>query len=170
MRYHIDTIPVWDAFRAESECPLCDLRAKNEQDYLDAFLGASVMEPDVRMEVNAKGFCARHFSQMFDRKNRLGLALMTHTHLKESLSSLCAPAPQRTGLFGRRTAPAPAASHRAGGNLRAVRAAGQHHESLPIYGAASVENGRGIRAKAGKLQRGLPSALPSPDRHGSGSP
>ena len=110
MRYHIDTIPVWDAFRAESECPLCDLRAKNEQDYLDAFLGASVMEPDVRMEVNAKGFCARHFSQMFDRKNRLGLALMTHTHLKESLSSLCAPAPQQTGLFGRRTAPAPAAS------------------------------------------------------------
>ena len=30
MRYHIDTIPVWDAMKLEGECPLCALRRKLE--------------------------------------------------------------------------------------------------------------------------------------------
>ena len=28
MRYHIDTIPVWDALKLEGECFLCALRRK----------------------------------------------------------------------------------------------------------------------------------------------
>lgn len=104
MRYHIDTIPVWDAYKADSECPLCDLRAKSEQSYLENFLGASVMEPDVRVEVNAKGFCASHFSKMIGMKNRLGLALMTHTHLQATIKGLSAPAAQKAGLFAKKTA------------------------------------------------------------------
>ena len=104
MRYHIDTIPVWDAYRQGGECPLCSLREINEQAYLESFLGASVMEPDTRIEVNQKGFCQRHFSQMITMKNRLGLALVTHTHLKETLSRLHAPAPQKGGLFRKKEA------------------------------------------------------------------
>ena len=46
MRYHIDTIPVWDAFRQDSECPLCDLYKKSEAEYIDSFLGASVISED----------------------------------------------------------------------------------------------------------------------------
>ena len=102
MRYHIDTIPVWDAFKEGGECPLCSLRMKNEQDYLESFLGASVMEPDTRVEVNAKGFCSRHFSQMFVMKNRLGPSLMTHTHLKETMQNLSKPEPNRRSIFKRR--------------------------------------------------------------------
>ncbi|GHU83026.1 hypothetical protein FACS1894196_2270 [Clostridia bacterium] len=103
MRYHIDTIPVWDAYRRDTECPLCDLRAATEQGYLEDFLGASVMEPSVRIEVNAKGFCAGHFARMLGMKNRLGLALMTHTHLKQTLQSIDkAPASPK-----RRAAPEP---------------------------------------------------------------
>ena len=30
MRYHIDTIPVWDAYRQDCECPLCVLENENE--------------------------------------------------------------------------------------------------------------------------------------------
>ena len=51
MRYQLDTIPVWDAYKAGGECPLCALRAQNEEMYVDSFLGASVMEPDTRVEV-----------------------------------------------------------------------------------------------------------------------
>ncbi|MDR0898697.1 MAG: DUF6062 family protein [Oscillospiraceae bacterium] len=102
MRYHIDTIPVWDAYKKDSECPLCDLQAANEAAYLDNFLGASVMEPAVRIEVNAKGFCRKHFAQMLGMQNRLGLALMTHTHLKETLAHLTAPTPAKGGLFGKK--------------------------------------------------------------------
>ncbi len=101
MHYHIDTIPVWDAYKKDSECPLCDLRAAAEQSYLESFLGASVMEPDVRIEVNAKGFCAHHFEMMLGMQNRLGLALMTHTHLKEMIAALPAPAGKK-GFFAKK--------------------------------------------------------------------
>lgn len=102
MRYHIDTIPVWDAFKADSECPLCDLEKSNEQAYLEAFLGATVMEPDVRVEVNEKGFCQDHFAEMITMKNRLGLALMTHTHLMDTIQKLTPPAQAKKGLFAKK--------------------------------------------------------------------
>ncbi|MFU0800846.1 MAG: DUF6062 domain-containing protein [Xylanivirga thermophila] len=85
MKYHIDTIPVWDAYRADTECPLCILRQKAEKSYVDSFLGGSVMEPDTRIEVNKKGFCDKHFELLYNAQNRLGLALMTHTYLKETI-------------------------------------------------------------------------------------
>ena len=88
LRYHLETIPVIDAYGARSECPLCDLRQQVEQSYLESFLGASVMEPAVRIEVNRKGFCGAHFAQLFQTQNRLGLALMTHTHLLETIGKL----------------------------------------------------------------------------------
>lgn len=84
MKYHIDTIPVWDAIRQAGECPLCTLESNTEKSYIDSFLGASVMEPDTRVEVNKKGFCPHHFMMLFNAQNRLGLALMAHTYLQET--------------------------------------------------------------------------------------
>ncbi len=80
----IYTIPVNDAFAAEGDlCPLCRLRATVEEQLLDYYLGPSLMEPDVREESNAKGFCREHLQAMYNsQKNRLGLGLMLHTHLK----------------------------------------------------------------------------------------
>jgi len=88
MRYHLDTIPVWDAVKLEGECPLCALRRRNELVDVERFLGASVMEPDVRIRVNALGFCPRHQGLLYARQNRLGHALMMHTHLKETMKGL----------------------------------------------------------------------------------
>jgi len=88
MKQHIDTIPVWEAYQSDCECPLCRIRLKNEAMYVDNFLGASVMEPSTRVEVNQKGFCQRHFQMMFDSGNRLGLALLCHTYLKETMQKL----------------------------------------------------------------------------------
>lgn len=88
MKYHIDTIPIWDAYHEETECPLCLLRTKSENDYVDSFLGGSVMEPDTRIEVNEKGFCPNHFQMLYDAQNRLGLALMSHTYLKETFKGM----------------------------------------------------------------------------------
>lgn len=84
MQYHIDTIPVWDALKLGGECPLCALKRRNELMDIQRFLGASVMEPDTRIRVNLKGFCGTHLQQLFAEKNRLGLALMLHTHMKET--------------------------------------------------------------------------------------
>lgn len=88
MKQHIDTAPIWESYRQDCECPLCLLNAKVEAANVDYFLGESVMEPSQRIEVNQKGFCARHFKQMYDAGNRLGLALMTQTYLRETARTL----------------------------------------------------------------------------------
>ena len=88
MKQHIDTAPIWESYREDCECPICLLSAKVEASNVDYFLGESVMEPSQRIEVNQKGFCSRHFKQMYDVGNRLGLALMTHTYLKQTLNDV----------------------------------------------------------------------------------
>ena len=81
MRYHIDTIPVWDALKLDGECLLCALERKTELGEAERYLGASVMEPDTRVQVNDKGFCRRHHAMLFGMSNRLGHALMLESHL-----------------------------------------------------------------------------------------
>lgn len=84
----IYTIPVNEAFDKSVEspecgCPFCTLYKKLQNDYLELILGASMMEPDVRIKTNEMGFCNDHYNMMFNRKNRLGLALMLESHLDE---------------------------------------------------------------------------------------
>ncbi len=88
LRLHLDTAPVLEKMREGGECPLCALKKESEAAYAEYFLGGSVMEVSARREVNEKGFCARHLRMLFDRNNRLGLALMESSHLKEVLSAL----------------------------------------------------------------------------------
>lgn len=88
MKYTLDTIPVLDAYRTGCECPLCKMRIQSEDSYVDSMLGAAYMEPDCRVRTNEIGFCTRHFDLMYNRRNRLGLALMTHTHMQEVIKSM----------------------------------------------------------------------------------
>ena len=84
----IYTIPVNEAFEASAAdascgCPLCAIHRQLEENELDLILGASMMEPDVRIKTNEQGFCRLHYDQMFVRKNRLGMALTLESHLNE---------------------------------------------------------------------------------------
>ena len=88
MKYTLDTIPVLDSYKSGCECPLCQLRIRCEDQYVDSMLASTYMEPEWRIRSNETGFCARHFELMFDRRNHLGLALMTHTHMQEVIKSL----------------------------------------------------------------------------------
>ena len=77
----IYTIPVNEAFDASAAdkscgCPFCALYNGLEKKETDAILGAAMMEPDIRIETNKKGFCRTHYDLMFGYKNRLGLALI----------------------------------------------------------------------------------------------
>ncbi len=100
----IYTIPVNEAFddsrdHPECGCPLCTLYRKLEEDELSLILGASMMEPDVRVRTNREGFCPTHFTAMLKRKNRLGLALMLESHLNELAPALF---PHGLGAIGGR--------------------------------------------------------------------
>ncbi|MBE6572922.1 MAG: hypothetical protein E7652_00845 [Ruminococcaceae bacterium] len=84
----IYTIPINEAFDAAAEdhslgCPFCALEQRFEKDQLEIILGASMMEPDIRIKTNEQGFCHKHYEKMFHMKNRLGMALMLESHLNE---------------------------------------------------------------------------------------
>lgn len=83
MREKIYTIPVNEAYDKDCECPLCELEKQQEKQAVEYALGAAMMEPDYRTESNEKGYCRRHFAQMFERPNKLPLALVLDTHLIE---------------------------------------------------------------------------------------
>ena len=77
---------VLDAVTAEDapcECALCLLEGRLEANELDLILGASMMEPAIRIKTNERGFCRDHYKKMLGMKNRLGLALMQESHLSE---------------------------------------------------------------------------------------
>ena len=82
MKYEIDTIPVWDALKAGSECPLCLLEKRSRQAALRYYLGPSVMVPEVRVTVNETGFRPETLRLLAKDPNKLGLALISHTRLK----------------------------------------------------------------------------------------
>ncbi|MBP7401143.1 MAG: ABC transporter substrate-binding protein [Clostridia bacterium] len=90
MKEKIYTIPVNDAFRRnDRDCPLCVLREGLETQLLDYYLGPSLMEPDVRVSTNERGFCRTHANALHARENnRLGLGLMLHTRLTRVTGSV----------------------------------------------------------------------------------
>ena len=88
MRYHIDTIPVWDSMKLDGECLLCALHRRTELGEVEHYLGASVMEPDTRIRVNRKGFCSNHQRMLYGMDNRLGHALMLESHVAETRERL----------------------------------------------------------------------------------
>ena len=82
----IYTIPVNEAFeKVQTEgfcsCPFCLMYNRLEDNELDLIMGASMMEPDVRLKTNELGFCDCHLGLMFSRGKRLPLALMLESHL-----------------------------------------------------------------------------------------
>ena len=96
----IYTIPVNEAFdlchdKPECGCPLCVLYKKLEEDELDIILGASMMEPDIRIKTNEMGFCLTHYNMMLGRRRMLGMGLMMESHLAEVKKKLKGPT-----LFG----------------------------------------------------------------------
>ena len=92
----IYTIPVNEAFDAVVEkpelgCPFCVLYRKLQDDELDIILGASMMEPDIRIKTNEQGFCHNHYIMMQRRKRMLGIGLMLESHLAEVEGRLDGP-------------------------------------------------------------------------------
>lgn len=83
MNQQIYTIPVNDGFEEGGECPFCNMYNKLEKEALDYMLGSSYMEDNIRMETNKIGFCQKHYSMMYKKQNRLGLALMLQSHIQK---------------------------------------------------------------------------------------
>lgn len=83
MRESILTIPVNEVFEPKCGCPVCAMRNSVEEHICEYIMGAAMMEPDVREETNALGFCHTHFNGLLRQSNRLSLALMLNTRLAQ---------------------------------------------------------------------------------------
>ncbi len=93
------TIPVNDALDKDCECPVCEMYRKLESDALDFTLGPSYMEEDVRAMTDKAGFCKDHVKKMYERGNRLGMALMYQTHTYGVIAAMEKMKPSSKGGF-----------------------------------------------------------------------
>lgn len=83
MQYHIQTEPIWEAFKTPCDCPLCEIYSKCANRLVEQYLNEAVMEPDYRVQVNKYGFCTEHLRQLYAGKNKLGLSLQLRTRTEE---------------------------------------------------------------------------------------
>ncbi len=99
----IFTIPINEAFDIKDGCPLCRMREKLEEQTLESALGAAMMEPAIRIEMNREGFCRTHLLAMHRKKNKLALGLILESRLEELTGLLEEPAGRgKRGIFGKK--------------------------------------------------------------------
>jgi len=105
MKEYIHTIPVLEALRAPENCAFCVMHKRIEEHAIQFIMGPAYMEDDVRMETNKIGFCAAHLAAMYKEQNRLGLALMLHTHMQQLNKDISVIVSNRqpSPLFGKDT-------------------------------------------------------------------
>lgn len=101
MAEKIYAIPVNDAFDQDCECPVCLMYRDLEADAISFTLGPSYMDDRFRLQTDELGFCSKHMQMLYDRENRLGLALMMKTHMEKTNKDIesLAKNPLKGGIF-----------------------------------------------------------------------
>lgn len=61
MKETICTIPINDIFMPKDGCPICRMEDMLEKQYVKFITGDAMMEPNIRIETNKKGFCSPPF-------------------------------------------------------------------------------------------------------------
>ena len=87
-KYQLETIPVWDGIKSQSECFICDLMEKAQEDSVEFYLGSSVMNPETRVRVNTTGFCPRHTAMLVNAGHPNSMAVLWESHLQTTRESL----------------------------------------------------------------------------------
>jgi len=80
----LETIPLWDALKENTECPICSLMKKAEEDGIRYYLSSAIMTPEVRVETNRYGFCPVHAVMLTESGNPQSLALVMDTYYGEN--------------------------------------------------------------------------------------
>lgn len=109
MKYELQTIPVWKAIEAQPECLICYLEHESEQRNVTFFLGNSIMAPEMRVKLNERGFCRRHFHMLAGGSGKLGYSLALRTHMDSVQDRLAGYAEKVRRASGRGKAKAVAA-------------------------------------------------------------
>lgn len=84
MKVVLETIPLWDALKENTECPVCTLMKKAEEDSIRYYLSSAIMTSEVRIETNTYGFCPHHYALLSESGNPQSLALTMDTYYGEN--------------------------------------------------------------------------------------
>ncbi len=84
VQLQLETIPVWDGVKEGSECFICSLMKKAEEDGIRYYLSSAVMTPEVRVEMNRHGFCPHHSAMLAEGGKPQSLALAMDTYYEEN--------------------------------------------------------------------------------------
>lgn len=84
MKIVLETIPLWDALKENTECPICSLMKKAEEDSVGYYLSSAIMTSEVRIKTNTYGFCPHHYILLTERGNPQSLALTMDTYYEEN--------------------------------------------------------------------------------------
>jgi hypothetical protein len=96
MQYKIHTTPIWDAFKKDCLCPMCELNEQLSTRLVDRFLNEAVMVPTSRQLVNKYGFCSHHYDLLLMGDNILGVALQSITRTEHLQNILKPPVNAKT--------------------------------------------------------------------------
>ena len=91
MQYHISTGLIIKHFESECNCPLCEMEKIVETNICRELLADGCMDDDVRKQVNARGFCLKHFEQLYEMPSKLGLSLQMTTRMNTIFNTLKQP-------------------------------------------------------------------------------
>lgn len=84
MKTLLETIPLMDALNENTECPICFLMKKAEEDYVKYYLSSAIMTSEVRIRTNTYGFCPRHWNLLSSSGNPQSIALTLDTYYGEN--------------------------------------------------------------------------------------
>ena len=87
MQEKIYTIPVNEAFSKKDGCPFCRLKKQLEDAERELIMGASMMEPDIRIKTNERGFCKKHYLKML-KSDQKQLFIKNHFSAKITVKKL----------------------------------------------------------------------------------
>ena len=90
MRDDICTIPISEVFEPKDGCPICRMRNTIESRMVEYILGAAMMEPDFRINSNARGFCKNHYKSLLQNGKALPMALVLQTHIEKQSKTIFA--------------------------------------------------------------------------------
>lgn len=85
---NLGNFAIFEAFGEDSECPVCELVQKNQDRYIDLIYLEWVNDEDFRNRLKSEGFCKRHFSILYDKNDKLGLAIILSYMYSDTLENI----------------------------------------------------------------------------------
>ncbi|HPF55055.1 MAG TPA: DUF6062 family protein [Clostridiales bacterium] len=79
----VDTAVIVRHYEEAPGCPHCSFEQEADAYEIDRLLDGNMMIEDIRMETDARGFCAEHYKKLINARSRFSVAVMLESHLRE---------------------------------------------------------------------------------------